>query len=111
MALSLASMACLAVVAWSICDEAAVNRSEASASAWLEASLVPLRFSTWPPRRSISRRASALASARLAALRLPEARDELHTASPIAATTTRMSTNSTPFMASTVPIRCGHAAV
>ena len=43
-------------------------------------------------------RASAFASARVAADRLPELRDALHTARPMAATTRIMSTSNTPSM-------------
>jgi phenylalanyl-tRNA synthetase beta subunit len=51
----------------------------------------------------MSRRASAFASASEAALRLPEAFDELYMANPTAAMTTMMRTSKTPFMASSVP--------
>jgi phenylalanyl-tRNA synthetase beta subunit len=51
----------------------------------------------------MSRRASAFASASEAALRLPEAFEELYTANPMAAMTTMMRTSKTPFMASSVP--------
>ena len=44
------------------------------------------------------RRASALASASEAALRLPEAFEELYTANPMAAMTTMIRTSKTPFM-------------
>src|SRR4051812_26653579 len=102
MALSLASIACLAVVAWSICAPAALNRSDASAMACLDASSVPDRLSTWPPRRSMTLRASALASAREVAFRLAVLRDALQTTRPIAPTTTRMSTSNKPSMTTRV---------
>src|ERR1700677_1731391 len=99
-AVSLANSACRTEDACSICDPAAVYRSEASASACFDASLVPVRLSTCPPRRSITRRASALASASEAAARFPEAREELMMASTIATTTTTTRTTTTAFMAS-----------
>ena len=66
--------------------------------ACLEASSVPVMLSTCPPSRSMSRRASAFASASEAALRLPEAFEELYTANPMAAMTTMIRTSKTPFM-------------
>jgi hypothetical protein len=61
----------------------------------------------------MSRRASAFASASEAALRLPEAFEELYTANAMAAMTTMIRTSKTPFMASSVPtgngaIRCAN---
>jgi hypothetical protein len=64
----------------------------------LDASSVPDSAKTWPPSLSITRRASALASASVAAVRLPDAFDDAYTAKPIAATTKRMRTSRTPFM-------------
>ena len=64
---------------------------------------MPESANTWPPSRSMMRRASAFASASDAALRLPDAFDVAYTAKPIAATTKMMRTSSAPFMALSVP--------